>query len=227
MKSYYLSLLLCFSFGVSFSQVDIHPDTTVVTFKCVDQEKVPEDSTEIELFDESGKSIIKTYSNVYGIAKFKVKRGVNYGLKTSKYGTTKNQAPINCANAKMNVLLKINFYDKEFSNMFELDVFFKSNEHSLDFEDYAALNALFRELQKEPKMKIEIAAHTDNVGNDRSNMSLSQRRANSVRTYLEAKGIAKGRIFSKGYGEKEPKASNETEEGRASNRRVEVRVLAK
>jgi OOP family OmpA-OmpF porin len=69
------------------------------------------------------------------------------------------------------------------------------------------------------------AGHTDAVGTDQYNMRLSLRRANAVRDYLIAGGISASRIRAEGFGESQPVASNETAEGRAQNRRVELRVV--
>jgi outer membrane protein OmpA-like peptidoglycan-associated protein len=70
--------------------------------------------------------------------------------------------------------------------------------------------------------KFEIAGHTDDVGNDNNNKTLSQNRANSVLEYLVSKGISKANFTAVGYGETKPVAPNSTEEGRQSNRRVEI-----
>jgi outer membrane protein OmpA-like peptidoglycan-associated protein len=87
-----------------------------------------------------------------------------------------------------------------------------------EFADYLKLN---------PTMKIEIQGHTDNVGNEESNKSLSEQRATNVKKYLETKGIAVGRITAKGYGASKPIADNNTVEGKAKNRRTEFLILDK
>lgn len=69
----------------------------------------------------------------------------------------------------------------------------------------------------------EVSGHTDNVGSDKVNDPLSQRRADAVRTYLVGKGVDAARLTAKGYGSKRPIASNDTDEGRAQNRRIEFR----
>jgi outer membrane protein OmpA-like peptidoglycan-associated protein len=76
-------------------------------------------------------------------------------------------------------------------------------------------------------MKIEINGHTDNIGSDQYNLNLSEKRANSVTDYLVENGIANQRLVAKGYGETMPKATNETEEGRQVNRRVEFAIIEK
>lgn len=78
-------------------------------------------------------------------------------------------------------------------------------------------------LKRHSDLKVEIAGHTDSVGNDEYNMGLSQRRAQAVADYLIANGATAANIFVKGYGETDAVASNDTEEGRAANRRVELR----
>ncbi len=72
---------------------------------------------------------------------------------------------------------------------------------------------------------VEVAGHTDSVGPDSYNQGLSERRANSVRDYLVSKGISSDRMSARGYGESRPVATNDTDEGRAQNRRVELIVL--
>jgi OOP family OmpA-OmpF porin len=74
-------------------------------------------------------------------------------------------------------------------------------------------------------VKIEISAHTDSKGADEYNFELSQKRAENVVSYLISKGIDRSRLTAKGYGETVPVSDNETEEGRAENRRVEMRII--
>lgn len=87
------------------------------------------------------------------------------------------------------------------------------------------LQELLEYLQWKTDENIEIAGHTDNVGNDADNLSLSQQRAEAVKKWLVAKGIAATRITAKGYGATQPIADNSTETGRQQNRRTEVRIL--
>jgi outer membrane protein OmpA-like peptidoglycan-associated protein len=75
-----------------------------------------------------------------------------------------------------------------------------------------------------PALKVEVAGHTDSVSSDAYNQRLSERRAQAVREYFVGKGVAAERLTAKGYGEAEPVADNGTAEGRAENRRVELRV---
>lgn len=74
-------------------------------------------------------------------------------------------------------------------------------------------------------LKIEISGHTDNVGSDALNQKLSENRAKAVVDYLTSKGISSLRMISKGYGKTQPIATNNTEEGRALNRRTEFKII--
>jgi outer membrane protein OmpA-like peptidoglycan-associated protein len=70
--------------------------------------------------------------------------------------------------------------------------------------------------------RIRVSGHTDNLGNPKKNQALSEARAKSVRDYLMARGIDGSRIEAVGYGDQQPVASNDTEEGRQQNRRIEA-----
>ena len=80
-------------------------------------------------------------------------------------------------------------------------------------------------LNSKEGMNIEIAGHTDNVGDEAGNLRLSKARAEAVREYLINHKVRKDRVTAKGYGQTIPIADNSTEEGRFKNRRTEVRIL--
>ncbi|NSW45430.1 MAG: OmpA family protein [Bacteroidales bacterium] len=105
------------------------------------------------------------------------------------------------------------------------NVHFETGSATLTNDSYAALNNLYEALKAKPNLVIEIAGHTDNIGTFEHNLKLSQERANSVKKYLVSKGISDVRIVAKGYADTQPIASNNTEEGRAKNRRTEVRII--
>jgi outer membrane protein OmpA-like peptidoglycan-associated protein len=105
------------------------------------------------------------------------------------------------------------------------NIFFETASHELLPESDPELVMLLRMLYASPDLRIELGGHTDSVGSERDNQQLSERRANAVRDHLIREGIAPERIEAKGYGESRPIASNDTEEGRALNRRTEVMVL--
>lgn len=106
------------------------------------------------------------------------------------------------------------------------NIFFDSKAYALKPSSVSELEKLIRLLQENPTMKIEISGHTDNVGSDKDNLLLSENRAKAVVNYLTEKGIAAGRLTAHGYGETQPLAGNETEEGRAQNRRTAFKVIS-
>jgi OOP family OmpA-OmpF porin len=81
-------------------------------------------------------------------------------------------------------------------------------------------------LKENPNIKVEIGGHTDPGGKEQVNQKISEKRAESVKKYLQDKfNIPGDRMITKGYGSKKPIADNKNEEGRAKNRRVEIRVI--
>jgi len=105
------------------------------------------------------------------------------------------------------------------------NVYFDYNKTTLKSESFVELDKVYDFLNRNPRVEVEIAGHTDNVGTDQYNATLSQGRCQSVVDYLISKGIAGSRLTPHGYGESKPIDTNDTEEGRANNRRVEVTVL--
>ncbi|MCB9246680.1 MAG: OmpA family protein [Flavobacteriales bacterium] len=108
---------------------------------------------------------------------------------------------------------------------FELkNIFFDLGKATLREESKVELDKLY-EIMKNSDIVIELGGHTDSIGSDEANLKLSQDRVNSVKSYLTGKGIPDKRMNAVGYGEREPVASNSTEQGRQLNRRVEVKIL--
>ena len=106
------------------------------------------------------------------------------------------------------------------------NVFFDTKKTELKPESISELDDVVRLLNENPNMKIQISGYTDNIGTPADNLKLSTGRALSVVNYLLYKGVLKDRLSYKGYGEANPIATNDTEEGRAMNRRTELRVVS-
>jgi len=105
------------------------------------------------------------------------------------------------------------------------NVFFDFDKWELRPESFVELDRVVTLLNENPAIVIEMSAHTDAYGSDDYNFKLSDNRAKSVREYILSKGIPESRITSQGYGETKPVATNETDEGRQLNRRVEFKIL--
>ncbi len=104
------------------------------------------------------------------------------------------------------------------------NVFFEFDSDSLQNESVIELNKVVEFLDANPEIKVEISGHTDSIGSATYNQDLSERRAGSVVKYLQSQGISHDRLTFKGYGATQPIAPNDTEEGRALNRRTELKI---
>ena len=88
------------------------------------------------------------------------------------------------------------------------------------------VQSMFKKISKQnDDLKIEISGHTDNTGKEKDNLVLSEKRAQEVRNYLNLQGIELSRMKCVGYGSSIPLASNDTDDGRAKNRRIEIIIL--
>lgn len=122
-----------------------------------------------------------------------------------------------------NIVITIQF---EPARLFTLDnVHFNTGKSTLRPDSYKELNELYEYLSLKKEVRIEIAGHTDDEGEEADNLKLSADRAAAVKAYLVKKGISPQRIETIGYGETRPIADNSSPEGRQKNRRTEVRIL--
>jgi OOP family OmpA-OmpF porin len=104
-------------------------------------------------------------------------------------------------------------------------VTFDVNSARLTIQSQPILDEVAAGLKKHPRLKVELQGHTDDTGPDAYNLSLSRKRADSVREYLLTQGVPGTQLTAKGYGETQPLESNKTPEGRAKNRRVVMYVI--
>ncbi|MCL2040380.1 MAG: OmpA family protein [Bacteroidetes bacterium] len=107
------------------------------------------------------------------------------------------------------------------------NLFFEFAQSELLPESFPELDRLAKLMQESPTMKIRLEGHTDNIGTNQANMTLSQKRVEAVMNYLVSKGVDKNKITTVGRGALKPVVSNNTEEGRAKNRRVECYIISK
>ncbi|MDP9230263.1 MAG: OmpA family protein [Bacteroidota bacterium] len=128
-------------------------------------------------------------------------------------GTKENQG---CPEIKDEVVSKVNYAAQ--------NILFATGSAKLLAKSNKGLNEVAKILQDNPDLKIDIDGHTDNVGNDAFNQTLSENRANAVKSYFVSKGISESRITATGYGEQKPIADNNTAAGKTKNRRVEMKL---
>ncbi|HOF08168.1 MAG TPA: OmpA family protein, partial [Bacteroidales bacterium] len=155
--------------------------------------------------------------------------GKNYGIAIKKDGFLFHSENFNISeNAPYEELMK-DIKLKKVAAGAEIvlnNIFFDFNKATLRPESKTELKNVIEFLQQNPSVTIEISGHTDNVGSYEYNQSLSERRAKAVVDYLVEQGIPLSRLVYKGYSFSKPIASNDTEEGRQLNRRVEFKILS-
>lgn len=105
------------------------------------------------------------------------------------------------------------------------NVFYKTNQYALEESSLAELGRIFTFLSQNPSVKVEISGHTDDVGSETYNKTLSQKRAQAVADYLINRGIDASRLTATGYGMERPAVPNDSDENRAKNRRTEMKIL--
>lgn len=107
------------------------------------------------------------------------------------------------------------------------DIYYATASYQINQKSYAVLKEFAEFLKSNPTVKVEIRGHTDNVGSTQTNITLSNQRAKAVYDYLISKGVSQDKITYKGYGPNMPIADNNTELGRAKNRRTEFYIMSK
>lgn len=156
--------------------------------------------------------------------------GVEYALSASAIGYVYHSESIDLrkvVSGESKVGHDIYLKPLEIGSQFELkNIFFNSGSYALDVKSNYELDLVVEFLSKNKSVKIEVRGYTDNVGNTMDNKLLSSQRAKAVAEYLKSKGVYSTRLQFKGFGEGDPVAGNDTEEGRALNRRIEFRILA-
>jgi len=102
---------------------------------------------------------------------------------------------------------------------------FEQGKAVINPKSFQQLDELVAMMKDSPKVEIQLEGHTDNQGNPEANLKLSQARVDAVKKYITSKGVSKSRVNTKAFGGSQPIAKENTEEARAKNRRVEMRVL--
>lgn len=156
--------------------------------------------------------------------------GKNYGLNISKNGYLFYSENFSLAGHEpkkpFNISVSLDPIDIG-KKVILKNIFFDTNRFDLKPESMAELKKVISFLNLNPSVKVEISGHTDNVGNDQFNQTLSENRAKSVYQFLGDHGIPATRMVYKGYGKTMPIAPNATDEDRAKNRRTEFKIIEK
>ena len=213
---------------------DVQPErVVVVTGVVTDKNKNPLEAEIIWEDLETGNRVGNLKTNpANGEYIITLPQGKNYGFFVSKEAYYPVSDNVDLRKEVTNFEIRKDFVMNDIKTIIEQEqtiqlnnLFFETAKHDIKKESYPELNRLADFLKENPKVKIEISGHTDNVGADHYNQNLSELRANEVMKYLIGKGCNKNQLTAKGYGKTKPIASNNNAEGRAKNRRVEFKVI--
>lgn len=187
---------------------------------------------EIKIFDNEKDSLILTAFSNSNTGKYLVSlpSGKNYGMSVKKdnylFYSENFDIPKGSDYQEITKNIKLQPIKKE-EKVVLRNIFFDTDKSVLKTESFPELNRLQKLLTDNPSLKIEISGHTDNRGSYNHNMELSKARAKAVVDYLISKGIAGNRLSSRGASWNEPVSTNDSEEGRQQNRRVEFKIIEK
>ncbi len=176
---------------------------------------------------EIGEAISDPKSGSYRIA---LTKGKNYGIRAE----AKGYLSVN-ENLELASIIKYTELEKDLflmpievgESILLNNIFFEQGKPILKSQSYPELDRLVQIMIDNPSIQIDLSGHTDNVGNKDALIKLSDSRVLAVKSYLENKGIRKGRITGAGYGASRPIAANDTPENRERNRRVEFKITKK
>lgn len=213
-------------------EADLQPLVTILKGTVKDAQTKQPIEAKIEIIDNEKNEVIATFNSNSETGKYLVSlpSGKNYGINvsapgylfhsenftlsdTASYKEVRKNILLNKADVGTKVVLR--------------NIFFDFGKATLRPESISELNKLMKVLEENSTIKIEISGHTDNVSSDEFNQRLSENRAKAVVDYLVQNGVPKERLTYKGYGKSQPIASNDTEEGRQENRRVEFKIISK
>jgi OmpA-OmpF porin, OOP family len=186
---------------------------------------VPRQGEKIQFVGQKSKKTFSGITDKSGKFSILIPKGDTYSIEYKNFSETveynKFEAPAESGKVTYDLDIK---YDPPKTFTLE-DVFFETGKSVLRAESNNALNDLVEVMKLKPGLVIEISGHTDNVGSPESNLKLSFDRANAVKNYLVQHGISASRLTTKGFGDTQPAATNDTEEGKQKNRRTEVRII--
>ncbi|MFH2140936.1 MAG: OmpA family protein [Bacteroidota bacterium] len=205
---------------------------TLVKGKIIDATTNKAIEAKIEITDNEKNEVVAVFESNSSTGDYLVTlpSGKNYGIAASAEGYLFHSENFNLPSDKEydKVILNISLNSmNEGSTIILKNLFFDYAKSELKSESINELNRVIKMLQDNSTMRIEIGGHTDNQSSLATNQKLSTDRAKSVVDYLISNGIDKNRLEYKGYAFYQPIADNDTEEGKAKNRRVEFKILRK
>jgi len=187
---------------------------------------------QVEIVDlQKNIPVYQDYSSANGDFLATLTSGKNYGLTISKNGYlfySANLPVLDKSSASKPYVIEVSMHPIEVGGrMILANVFFDTNRYDLKPESMSELQKLIDFMALNPTVKIQISGHTDDVGNDQMNQTLSENRAKSVYQYLINHQVPPARLAFKGYGKTMPIVPNTSDENRAQNRRTEFVIVGK
>lgn len=218
--------------GASVSKIKPSATEAAMKFFVVDQEKGPIPGIVISLTSPDGKSYYTGESDAKGYAEVLVPVGAKYDLVYLSLGRRDISAKVPVPdepnqNIKLTLRYKNNTPPKAPGQTAEAGfilkgITFDTGKATIRPESLSRLDSVLEYLTHKQSARIQISGHTDNVGDPARNQKLSEQRAQACRQHLVSKGIEASRVEAVGYGDSQPIAPNDTEEGRQRNRRIEA-----
>jgi outer membrane protein OmpA-like peptidoglycan-associated protein len=222
--------------GATPSKIKATATEAAMKFFVVDEDKGPVKGIVVALTAPDGQRHFTDPTDETGYAEVLVPVGKKYDLVYLALGKKDVAAGVEVTDEpRQNIKLTLHYKRVPFAPpapgapdapRFVLDgVNFDTGKATIRPESFPRLDGVVEYLTYSGSSRIEISGHTDNVGNKKSNRTLSEKRAKACREYMVSKGIDGGRIEAVGYGDERPIAPNDTDEGRQRNRRIEVTEL--
>ena len=217
-------------YEIYFKNKKIESNLTLFKGVVIDFETLDPIGTDIEISDNDKNEVIASIQSNSVTGKYLVSlpAGKNYGIAIKKKGylffSENFDIPLSEAYKEINKNIQLQKFS--IGNTIVLkNVFYDQGKATLKPESLPEINQLVKLMSLNIDIKVEVASFTDSEGSAASNLALSQARSQSVLDFLFSAGISKEQVVAKGYGESNPIASNDTEEGRKLNRRTEVKIL--
>jgi outer membrane protein OmpA-like peptidoglycan-associated protein len=215
----------------NFKLKNTGPKLTLVKGIVIDADTKQPIGANLRITDNSKNEPVGDYKSNESTGNFLISlpSGKNYGLSVNAEGYMFHSENFNIPDTAQfkEYFIKVELKKlKEGTKVILKNIFFDYDKATLRPESYPELDRVVDLLKQNQNIKIEISGHTDSKGSDEYNLKLSQARAKSVVDYIISKGIDAKKIIAKGYGETQPIDTNDTEEGRQNNRRVEFKVLS-
>ncbi len=198
---------------------------TMIIGTVKDKDGNPVENANVVVFDDN-KQVVQTKTDKDGKFNFELEPSKKYKVVTTADDCMKEESRLKVKRKSKSVELDINIKRIKAGDLIKLgNIEFETGTSNLTPDSYNTLDSLVKIMKNNPSVKIEISGHTDDVGSEATNKSVSEKRAKTCSDYIISKGILADRIKTIGYGETKPLVPNDSKENKAKNRRVEFKII--